>query len=133
MGLGWQELLIVLLIAVLLFGGSKLAGLGKATGKAIREFREETHDLSAEDKKKKGISTENAAAPAPQPGAPQTAAPQQIPQAPYQPPVQQPYQPSAQPTAQQSYQAPTYQQNSQQYSRPQQIVDGEIVDPGQNS
>ena len=32
MGLGWQELLIILVIAVLLFGGSKLAGLGKGLG-----------------------------------------------------------------------------------------------------
>ena len=44
-GLGWQELLIILAVALLLFGGSRLAGLGKASGRAIREFKEETRDL----------------------------------------------------------------------------------------
>lgn len=48
MNLGWQELLIVLVIAILLFGGSKLAGLGRASGKAIREFKEETEGLNAQ-------------------------------------------------------------------------------------
>lgn len=129
MDLGWQELLIVLLIAVLLFGGTKLAGLGKATGKAIREFKEETHDLSEDDKgKKKAISEETVTAPAPQPPAPQAPAPQQIPQGQgYQAPYQQ------QPPTAQPYQSQPYQQTPQQYSSPQQIVDGEIVDPGQNS
>ncbi|MCL2653571.1 MAG: twin-arginine translocase TatA/TatE family subunit [Propionibacteriaceae bacterium] len=37
---GW-EWLIILLIIVLLFGGAKIAGVGKSTGKAIREFKEE--------------------------------------------------------------------------------------------
>lgn len=46
---GW-EWLIILLIALLLFGGTKLAGLGKASGRAIREFKEETKDLK-DDKK----------------------------------------------------------------------------------
>ena len=41
MPFGWQELLIILVIVVLLFGGAKLAGVGKATGRAIREFKEE--------------------------------------------------------------------------------------------
>ena len=49
MGLGWQELLIILVIAVLLFGGTKLAGLGKASGRALREFKEETKGLKAAD------------------------------------------------------------------------------------
>lgn len=44
-GLGWPELLIVLAVAVLLFGGSRLAGVGKASGRAIREFKEETETL----------------------------------------------------------------------------------------
>jgi len=39
--LGAQELIIILVIIVVLFGGAKLAGLGKASGKAIREFKEE--------------------------------------------------------------------------------------------
>ncbi|MCL2784406.1 MAG: twin-arginine translocase TatA/TatE family subunit [Propionibacteriaceae bacterium] len=39
--LGWQQLLIILAIVLVIFGGSRLAGLGKASGKAIREFKDE--------------------------------------------------------------------------------------------
>ena len=39
--LGWQELLIILVIVVIIFGGAKIAGVGKASGRAIREFKEE--------------------------------------------------------------------------------------------
>lgn len=41
MRLGMGELLVILLIAVLLFGGKKLSGVGKALGQSIREFKEE--------------------------------------------------------------------------------------------
>ncbi len=39
--LGWQELLIILVILALLFGASRLASLGGALGRGIREFRSE--------------------------------------------------------------------------------------------
>ena len=38
---GWQEGLIILAIVVIIFGGARLAGVGKASGRAIREFKEE--------------------------------------------------------------------------------------------
>ena len=41
MHIGVQELVVILLIAAVVFGGGKLAGVGKALGKSIREFREE--------------------------------------------------------------------------------------------
>lgn len=41
----WQDLLVLLILAVFLFGGSKLAGLGKSAGQALREFRQETQHL----------------------------------------------------------------------------------------
>lgn len=47
--MGPQELLIVLAIALLLFGGSRLAGLGKGVGRSIREFKSEVK--SADDEK----------------------------------------------------------------------------------
>ncbi len=74
MNLGWQELLIVLVIAVLLFGGTKLAGLGRASGKAIREFKEETEGLSAKKKAEEAPAVTQAPA---QPQAQQPVQPQQ--------------------------------------------------------
>jgi len=37
--IGWQELIIILVIALLIFGPQRLAGIGGALGRAIREFR----------------------------------------------------------------------------------------------
>lgn len=39
--IGTTELLIILIIALVLFGGSRVAGLGKALGTSLREFRSE--------------------------------------------------------------------------------------------
>ncbi len=41
MPLGGWELAIVLVVALLLFGGSRLAGVGKGMGRSIREFKDE--------------------------------------------------------------------------------------------
>lgn len=46
--IGWPELLVILVIAVVLFGTTRLAGLGKASGRAIREFKEETRAIKDE-------------------------------------------------------------------------------------
>lgn len=43
MRLGSSELLLILAIAVILFGGNKVAGLGKALGTSIREFKQEVN------------------------------------------------------------------------------------------
>lgn len=39
-GLGWQELVIILVIALIIFGPRKLPELGKSLGQAIRGFRD---------------------------------------------------------------------------------------------
>jgi len=52
--LGPTELLIILAIIVVLFGASRLAGLGGALGRGIREFRQETR--ADDDKKKDGTT-----------------------------------------------------------------------------
>ncbi|WP_114046178.1 twin-arginine translocase TatA/TatE family subunit [Acidipropionibacterium virtanenii] len=44
-------LLILVIVALVLFGGSRIAGVGKGAGRAIREFKEETSGLKAADKK----------------------------------------------------------------------------------
>lgn len=43
--LGPMELLVILLIAVVIFGTGKLAGLGGSLGKGIREFRDATKEI----------------------------------------------------------------------------------------
>ena len=49
LGLGVPELLIILAVVLLLFGGARLAGLGKSTGRALKEFKEETKGLKESD------------------------------------------------------------------------------------
>lgn len=43
MHIGVQELIIILLIAAVVFGGSKISGLGKALGKSVRDFKDEVN------------------------------------------------------------------------------------------
>jgi sec-independent protein translocase protein TatA len=64
MDFGWQELLVILAIVVIIFGGSKIAGVGKASGRAIREFKDELRGSEAAPNQ---IAT--AASPAPNPAA----------------------------------------------------------------
>jgi sec-independent protein translocase protein TatA len=40
LGLGFQEILLLLLIALLLFGSKKLPEVGRSLGKAIKEFKD---------------------------------------------------------------------------------------------
>ncbi|MBI3998068.1 MAG: twin-arginine translocase TatA/TatE family subunit [Armatimonadetes bacterium] len=47
---GPMELLIILLILLLLFGASRLAGLGAAAGRTIKEFRKAVSDVEDEVK-----------------------------------------------------------------------------------
>lgn len=55
--IGLPELLIILLVALLLFGGSRLAGLGKGVGRSIREFKEEVKSADSPEQDK-GKSSE---------------------------------------------------------------------------
>ncbi len=43
-GLGWQELVLILLIVVIIFGAGKLPEIGGAVGRGIKEFRTATSD-----------------------------------------------------------------------------------------
>ena len=47
--LGWQELLIILVILALLFGATRVRDLGGALGSGIREFREQARADDEED------------------------------------------------------------------------------------
>jgi sec-independent protein translocase protein TatA len=42
-GLGWQELVIVLVIIMIIFGAGKLPEIAKSLGQGVREFREEAN------------------------------------------------------------------------------------------
>lgn len=48
-GIGASGLILILIVALLIFGPSKLPELGKAFGKTLREFRNATRDLTSED------------------------------------------------------------------------------------
>jgi TatA/E family protein of Tat protein translocase len=49
-GLGVQELVIILVIALVLFGPSKLPQIGSGLGKAIRDFKKAVSGDEAENK-----------------------------------------------------------------------------------
>jgi sec-independent protein translocase protein TatA len=42
--LGWQELVIVLIIVIIIFGAGRLPEIGGAVGKSIKEFRAQSQD-----------------------------------------------------------------------------------------
>ena len=46
MHLGFSEILLLIFLALVLFGGSKLSGVGKALGRSIKDFRSELKDDS---------------------------------------------------------------------------------------
>lgn len=58
MRIGTTEILLIVVLALVLFGGNKLAGVGKALGKSIREFKEE---VKPEDEKASSEKNEEAA------------------------------------------------------------------------
>jgi sec-independent protein translocase protein TatA len=54
---GWQEILVILFLLLLLFGAKRLPELGQSLGKGIREFkkgiRDIQEDVEQEDRKTK--------------------------------------------------------------------------------
>ena len=50
-GLGMSELVIILVIVLLVFGGSKISGVGRSLGEAISEFKEAVKPEEKIDKK----------------------------------------------------------------------------------
>lgn len=53
MGIGFTELIVILVIILILFGPGKLPEIGKALGKGIREFKDAQKDVKkqiSEDK-----------------------------------------------------------------------------------
>lgn len=52
MRLGTTEILLLVVLALVLFGGSKLSGIGKALGQSIREFKKEVKPEDAVEETK---------------------------------------------------------------------------------
>lgn len=48
-GLGWPEVSIIAIVAVLIFGPKKIPELGSALGKTLRGFKEELKNDTEED------------------------------------------------------------------------------------
>lgn len=46
--LGWQELVIILAIVLVLFGPRRLPEIAEALGKSVRKFRSASHDVERE-------------------------------------------------------------------------------------
>lgn len=51
LGLGTQEILLILLVVLLLFGGKKIPELMRGLGRGIREFNDAKDKVSSEVKK----------------------------------------------------------------------------------
>ncbi len=54
-GIGMQELLIILLICLLIFGAAKLPEIGRALGKTIKEFKKSMKEIGSDEEEKKEI------------------------------------------------------------------------------
>ena len=50
--IGWVEILIILGVLMLLFGGAKLPSMGKSLGKSLREFKSGVTGSEEQDREK---------------------------------------------------------------------------------
>lgn len=61
-GLGWMELVIILVIVLILFGAGKLPEIGTSLGKGIKNFKKSTRgedEIDVTPEKEKKIETES--------------------------------------------------------------------------
>ncbi len=59
-GLGTQELIVILIIALVLFGGKKLPEIGAGLGKGIRAFKKGLNEVDEEIKAEEVKDSEKA-------------------------------------------------------------------------
>jgi sec-independent protein translocase protein TatA len=50
MGLGAPELIVILIILLVLFGGSKLPALAKGLGQSVKEFKKAAKEVEEDEK-----------------------------------------------------------------------------------
>jgi sec-independent protein translocase protein TatA len=60
MGLGWQELLIIFFIVLLVFGAKRIPDIARSLGKATREFKKAKDDIVKESKEMMDAAEKNA-------------------------------------------------------------------------
>lgn len=58
-GIGAQELLLILLVLLLLFGAKKIPEIAKGLGKSVSEFKKGMRDIEEEVKKEEFKKEEN--------------------------------------------------------------------------
>ncbi len=61
MHLGTTEIILIIILALVLFGGSKLSGVGKALGRSIRDFKDEVRDDAQQAKEESSKDEEKKA------------------------------------------------------------------------
>lgn len=60
-GLGPTELIVILVILLVLFGGSKLPSLAKGLGQSMKEFKKASKEIEAEEEALKSTPPANTA------------------------------------------------------------------------
>lgn len=51
--IGWPQIVLIIVVVLILFGGKKLPELMKGLGKGMKEFKDATKELNEENKEKK--------------------------------------------------------------------------------
>ncbi|MFG6118390.1 MULTISPECIES: twin-arginine translocase TatA/TatE family subunit [Thalassobacillus] len=57
--IGVPGLILILVIALVIFGPSKLPEIGKAVGSSLKEFKKATNDMMSDDDKKSDDKNDN--------------------------------------------------------------------------
>ncbi|GER66716.1 Sec-independent protein translocase protein TatA [Weizmannia acidilactici] len=57
--LSFGEVLVILVVALLIFGPSKLPQLGRAAGQTLREFKKGVHEVMEDEEKTKVKKSES--------------------------------------------------------------------------
>ena len=96
---GSPEILVILVIALLLFGPQKLPEMGKSLGKAIREFKKATADLQDTIEREVEDLKQDVKEPAKETPRPKGALPSPKPRTVSETAVEEPVGPGAQPEA----------------------------------